>query len=207
MMDAVRADQLPDAGHQLARVFVDGFGQHISYFSKDPVRLVAAFAHMFRTDCFFVAVEDGAVVAMAGITDGNEPAVRVNAAHLRRELGLLRGSIAAVVLTKVWRRGYPVPIGDDWGSIQFVATAADRRGRGGARAVMEHIIEHSGHTTYVLEVGDRNTVAVALYESLGFTELARVPDPDSKHSGYDYLLYLSPDPPVIVEFGGLVGVS
>ena len=116
--------------------------------------------------------------------------MELNAAHLRRELGLLRGSIAAVVLTKVWRRGYPIPIGDGWGSIQFVAAAADQRRRGGARAVLEHIIEHSGHTTYVLEVGDRNTAAVALYESLGFTELARVPDPDSKHSGYDYLLYL-----------------
>ncbi len=95
MMEVIRADQLADAGRRLARVFVDGFGQHLRYFSKDPVRLAAAFAHMFRTDCFFVAVEDGAVVAMAGITDGNEPAVELNAAHLRRELGLLKGSIAA----------------------------------------------------------------------------------------------------------------
>lgn len=195
MMGVIRADQLADAGRRLARVFVDGFGHRLTYFSKDPVRLVAAFAHMFRTDCFFVAIEDGAVAAMAGITDGNEPAVELNAAHLRRELGLLRGSIATVVLTKAWRRGYPIPIGDDWGSIQFVAAAADQRRRGGARAVMEHIIERSGHTTYVLEVGDRNTAAVALYESLGFLEIARVPDRDSKHSGYDYLIYLRLDHP------------
>jgi len=108
-MGVIRADQLADAGRRLARVFVDGFGHRLTYFSKDPVRLVAAFAHMFRTDCFFVAIEDGAVAAMAGITDGNEPAVELNAAHLRRKLGLLRGSIAAAVLDKTWRRGYPIP--------------------------------------------------------------------------------------------------
>ncbi|BAK36818.1 hypothetical protein MLP_38040 [Microlunatus phosphovorus NM-1] len=50
-------------------------------------------------------------------------------------------------------------------------------------------------TIFIFEVGDRDTAAVALYESLGFTELARVPDPDSKHSGYDYLLYLRLDHP------------
>ena len=192
-MEVVRATALEDGGAQLARVFVDGFGQHLQYFSKDPLRLAAAFTHMFLTDCFFVAVEDDEVIAMAGISSGNEPAVQVRAAPLRRELGLLRGSIAAAMLDKMWRSEYPVPVGDDWGSVQFVATAAGSRRRGGARAVMEYVIEHSGYDTYILEVGDRNAAAVALYESLGFTEHARVPDPHAKHSGYDNLLYLRLD--------------
>lgn len=192
-MEIVRADQLDGADVQLARVFLDGFGDYLKYFSKDRDRLVAAFAHMFRQECFFIAVEHGSVVAMAAITNGNDPAVRLSPKPLRRELGLLRGSLAAVMLSKTWSAGYPIPVGDDWGSIQFVATASDRLRRGGARAVLEHIIEHSGHNTYVLEVGDRNTPAVALYKSLGFTEHARLPDPHSKHSGHDHLLYLRLD--------------
>ncbi len=175
---------------QLARVFIDGFGDYLKYFSKDRDRLVAAFVHMFRTECFFIAVDDGRVVAMAGITNGDDPAVRLNPKPLRRKLGLIRGSIAAMMLNKEWSAGYPIPVGDDWGSIQFVATASDRLRRGGARAVLEHIIRHSEHDTFVLEVGDRNVPAVALYKSLGFTEHARLPDPHSKHSGHNNLLYL-----------------
>lgn len=192
-MEVIRADELDNPGPVLASMFVEGFGQHLQYFSKDPKRLAAAFEHMFLPDHFFVAVEDGVVIAMAGIASGNELALKLDATQLRRGLGLFKGTIAAIMLGREWNRGYPIPVGDEWGSIQFVASAAGQRRRGGARAVLDHLIAQSGYTTFILEVGDLNAPAVALYESLGFTETARLPDPDAKYSGYNYRLYLRLD--------------
>jgi hypothetical protein len=40
---------------QISRVFVDGFYQWLRYFSKDKTKLTRALAHIFNTDCFFIA--------------------------------------------------------------------------------------------------------------------------------------------------------
>lgn len=195
-MQLVRASELDEnVRDHLVEVFLDGFVPQLGYFSKDRDRLARALAHIFLLDNFVVAVDGRRIVAMAGISTGNEQVVRLSAPVLREQLGLVKGTMAAAALTAEWEHPYPVMVGADWGSIQFVATAADHRRRGAARAVLEHILATSGHDSYILEVGDGNTAAVALFESLGFRETARTPDTDAKRSGNEELLYLRYDRP------------
>ena len=58
------------------------------------------------------------------------------------------------------------------GYIKRVVTHPDYRGRGLARQLLQHMIEHA-HTTYQVEaidlhVWENNRAAIALYEELGF---------------------------------------
>lgn len=50
---------------QISQIFVEGFYQWLRFFSKDKVKLTNAFAHMFNTDCFFIAAENGSVTGIS----------------------------------------------------------------------------------------------------------------------------------------------
>lgn len=78
--------------------------------------------------------------------------------------------------------------------MEFVATAAEHRGKGVASAIIEHIVKVTPFSAYILEVADTNLAAVKLYEKLGFKEFMRTPEPHSKRSGINYLVYMKYEP-------------
>lgn len=194
-MEIRRASELGDGiRKQISDIFVGGFFQWLKYFSKDPVKLSRAFAHMFLPDAFYVAVVDGELAGIAACTDGKRPSVRLQSGELRRHLGLIRGSIAAKVLKQQFEHHpYPFAVEAGWGSVEFVATAEKHRGQGVASAIIRHIMEASSCSAYVLEVADTNLPAIKLYEKLGFREFMRVAQKHSKHSGINALVYMRYD--------------
>lgn len=196
-MDFMRAsDYGPAAKAQLGRIFVDGFYQWLRYISKDKNKLSNVFRHMFNLEFFHVAVIDGEIAGMASCTDGTAPAVTLDCREFRTHLGSLRGTIAYRLSKRVLEEmSYPFEMEKDMGLIEYVATSEKHRGKGVAAALLSHIAGTDAYGTYVLEVADTNSVAVRLYEKLGYTEFARVRDKHKRWSGVNYyrcMRYLKP---------------
>ncbi|MET1248954.1 N-acetyltransferase [Sporolactobacillus sp. STCC-11] len=192
-MEVKKANELGESvRNQISDVFVGGFMQWLQYFSKDPKKLSQAFAHMFLLEKFYVAVFDGEIAGITACTDGKSPCVRLKTRELIRHMGIIRGTIAGMVLKKEFENHpYPFPIESGRGSVEFVATAEGHRGKGVASAIIRHILDVESYHSYVLEVADTNTPAVRLYRKLGFRELMRVPQKHSKQSGINALVYMS----------------
>lgn len=173
----------------MAEIFVAGFYDWLKYFGKSPAKLAQAFAHSFQLEAFFVAVTDSnRILSMAACPIG-APSLALDANKLRKALGIARGTMAAKMLQKhLVENEYPFTLTPDLGSIEFVATAPDAQGQGIAGQLIEYIIHNRPFDTYVLEVAETNTRAVALYQRLGFTERARKPAP--KRSGVGAYCYL-----------------
>jgi ribosomal protein S18 acetylase RimI-like enzyme len=191
-MQYVPADRLDfEAREQISRVFTLGFYQWLKYFSKDTDRLARALAHMFELSRFWVAVEGGTIAATCACTDGTKSPIRLDKAELRRHLGLIRGSFAYQMLREnLQEHSYPFTLASQTGSIEFVATAPEFRGKGVAFALLEHVMQTCGYCEYVLEVADTNESALRLYERLGFKEFQRVPEKHPKQSGLNFYVYM-----------------
>ncbi|MCL1998176.1 MAG: GNAT family N-acetyltransferase [Turicibacter sp.] len=168
-MNFTQADKLDfDPRPQMGEIFVDGFGQHMSVFSRDKKRLTRAFAHIFNLSDFYVAHENGIIKAMTACTSGAAP-VRFDKAACQRELGFLRGWLAYSQLTKfVVEHKFPFEFAENMGRIEIVATAAAFRGQGAAFGLIGRIMEITPFEEYVLEVVNDNYAAIRLYEKLGF---------------------------------------
>ncbi|HLT61367.1 MAG TPA: GNAT family N-acetyltransferase [Microlunatus sp.] len=183
MIDVVPAHELDSAPRIISRIFVDGFGRHFGAFSRDPERLVRAFAHTFVIDLFHVALLNGEPAGIAACTDGVRRCVISDGPTMRRELGPLRGTAAHLV----FRSQFSAPIPDPrprQGSIEFVATAAEHRGRGVATELISRLHLLPQYDSFVLaEVADSNTAALRVYHRLGYTEYARRPVRHGRWSG------------------------
>lgn len=191
-MEIKRASEIGESARKkISDIFVGGFMQWLQYFSKDAEKLSRAFAHMFVLEAFYVAVVDGEIAGITACTDGKTPPVRLQPSELRRHLGFVMGSIAGMMLKReLENHPYPFPIEPGTGSVEFVATDGNYRGKGVASAIIRHIISDTPYSAYVLEVADTNTSAVRLYEKLGFREFLRVPHKYSKQSGINHLVYM-----------------
>ena len=176
---------------QISQVFVEGFYQWLRFFSKDKVKLTHAFAHMFNTDCFFIASENGSVTGIAAWVAKGQRCVRLKKSEFREHLGLIRGSIAYILLHNEFEvKEYPVLISEGTGTVEFVAVAPEYRGKGIAAGVIKHIFTVTNFQEYILEVADTNTAAVNLYKRLGFSDILRVPQKHTKQSGINELVYM-----------------
>ena len=85
---------------------------------------------------------------------------------------------------------YPFTITSDLQPIEFVATSSNHQRCGVASKIIRYIFDHDLHTSFILEVADTNSKAVALYKKLSFKEIARIKMKDSKQSGINNLLYI-----------------
>ena len=191
-MQIIRASELGESARKnISDIFVAGFMQWLKYFSKDAEKLSRAFAHMFVLDVFYVALIDGDIAGIAACTDGKTPPIHIRASEFRRHIGLIRGSIAASVLKKeLENHPYPFPVEPGTGSVEFVATGTNHRGKGVASGIIRHILSNEPCRNFILEVADTNVNAVRVYEKLGFTEFFRVAHKHSKQSGVNHLVYM-----------------
>ncbi len=190
MIEIKRANELKgNTKKRMSEIFVDGFGQHLTFFSNDPEKLAAALEHMFVPDVFYVAIADGEIAGMAACTNGKVFSVKLDQKELKRHLGVYKGTMAHLALKPQFEKP-PVKIGDDIASVEFVATASKHRGKGVATAILNHILALPEYQEYILEVADNNTNAVKLYEKAGFKEFERIKQRWSRISGVNYLVYM-----------------
>ena len=82
---------------------------------------------------------------------------------------------------------------EDTGSIEYVGTASEFRGRGVASHIMQYIFDNTPYSEYIIEeVADTNIPAINLYKKIGFEEYKRIPVPEknAKNIGINYLISL-----------------
>lgn len=180
-----RGDLLGEAYRRgIAEVFVDGFGADLAYFAKDPVKLAEAIGHMLVLERFHVALIDGEPAALASLTEGDQESIDHNVRTLRAHLGLVRGTIADRVFRKHFQ-GANSSSREGLAEIGFVATAERFRGRGAAKAVLNHLLALPEYDTFVLEdIKDTNAPALRLYERCGFHEYQRREVKHTRWSGF-----------------------
>lgn len=177
--------------NEISSIFVDGFYEWIKFFSKDKDVLKKAFAHMFNLDAFYIAIIDEAVAGFASISNERIKNISLNRKQLQKHLGFFMGFFAYKVLRKEFEdKKYPFTITSDIQPIEFVATSSNHQRCGVASKIIQYIFENDSHTSFVLEVADTNSKAVALYKKLGFEEITRIKMKNSKQSGVDNLLYM-----------------
>ena len=176
---------------QISRIFVEGFYEWIKFFSKDKSTLRQAFSHIFNLNVFYVALIGDEVAGFASVCDRNENNIKLNRKELQKHLGLVMGFFAYRVLRKEFEdKQYPFTFTDEMQPIEFVATSSAYQRSGVASQIIRSIFENDPHGCFVLEVADTNTKAVALYQKLGFEEMASIKMKNSKQSGIDHLLYM-----------------
>ena len=146
---------------------------------------------MFNLDAFYIAIIDERVAGFASISNNRVKNISLNRKQLQQHLGFFMGFFAYKVLRKEFEdKKYPFTITSDMQPIEFVATSSNHQRCGVASKIIQYIFEHDPHTSFVLEVADTNSKAVALYKKLGFEEITRIKMKNSKQSGVDNLLYM-----------------
>ncbi|MFP3719387.1 N-acetyltransferase [Niallia circulans] len=190
-MKYIRADRTCfDPRLDMSRIFVEGWFQWLKQLTKDKEKLVRAFAHCFVLENYYVAVADDEVASFVAVTDRKSPFMVLDKKILRREMGLLRGTIAYGVVNKYLANPvYPFSLESGTGSFDIVGTAPKFRGQGIGRDLMLEAIKDRDYGKYVIETYDTNHSAIRLYEKVGFREFKRLPE-KNKRAGFDYAVYL-----------------
>ena len=190
-MEYLKANELTfDPCQQMGRIFAEGFYDHgLKHFSKDKSKLAKALTHIFDLNNFYVAVENNVIMAFIGCSAKKPPPIKLDKKILIKELGFIRGRVAYWGLNKFMvNHVYPFELSPQTGSIEFVATAPEHRGKGAAFGLLSYVMEISPFSEHVLEVIDNNTPAIRLYEKLGFNEFVRTPAP--RGSGFKHFVYM-----------------
>ncbi|MCL2588204.1 MAG: GNAT family N-acetyltransferase [Oscillospiraceae bacterium] len=189
------ASELPfDPRPQIAAIFAEGFYEDgLKYFAKDKAKLARAIAHMFLLDKFHVAVEGEDILAIVACVDRRPPPIKLDKRILVKELGFVRGRLAHWGLHKfIINKPLPYEKSPQTGSIEFVATAPEHRGKGAASGLLSFVMDTLPFDNYALEVISHNAAATKLYEKLGFREFMRTPGPGGA-SGIEYFVYMRRD--------------
>jgi len=190
-MEFLRATDLPfDPRPQMAEIFAEGFYDHgLKLLCRDKGEIARAMEHAFILEHFYVAVEDGEIAAFVACVAKRPPPIKLDRAEMRKHMGYIHGSFVHFFLRKqVLEKPYPFDQPQDYGSIEFVATAPQHRGKGAAFQLMQYVMQSEPYSGYVLEVVGINTPAIRLYEKLGFVEFMRTKAP--RGSGLDHLKYM-----------------
>lgn len=163
----------------------------LKFFSKDKEKLTLAFMHMFQKNKFYAAMENDKIIGITACTDGKSSPVKLNKKELCRHLGIVMGTIAGIVLKREFENHpYPFEIIADTSSIEFVAVSPDYRRHGVAFEMINYIHKSEPYNNFVLEVADTNTTAMNLYKKIGYKEFMRIPGPNLKKSGFNFLVYM-----------------
>jgi len=158
---------------KISKLYVEAFGKDMGAISKNPEKLVKAFTHMFVVDDFYVCIIDNEVVGMVACANKETYSIKHDKKVLIKELGLIKGFVANMILKKIFTkpRKYAIEIDDRTGSIENVTTDSNYRKKGIATSIMEYIFALNMYEKYILEVLDTNENAIKLYKKLGFKEV------------------------------------
>lgn len=195
--ESVRADVISikrmdeydvDVRDQVADIYVEGFYAKFAYFTKDRIKMRAAFRDQLRADMFFVAEVDGRIVGIVSCSDNRGRSIPADPVALRKSFGLVMGPIAYRFIKKEFND--PLPYDDDTGYIECAATSADARGKGVSTALFRHVMDRLPYSKLVLEVLDVNDNARRLYGHLGFEEFERTPAKGGERRMFNERIYM-----------------
>ena len=173
----IRPAQANECG-AIAICIAEGFERDFSVFSKDTGQVINALVPGIRTRRFYVAEQSGEVIAVAGISDCTGRAVYINWKAYRKNFGLLKGTLAKMVLKPEFEGCLRYP--STTGFIEFVAVRRAYRRRGIASLLLRESMEQSAYEDFVLDVINENTPARCCYEKIGFQPFKS----EKKRNGY-----------------------
>ncbi|MGG1879513.1 GNAT family N-acetyltransferase [Paenibacillus cisolokensis] len=182
------ADAERDVRDEVAGVFVDGYYNELSYFTRDRSILKSAFKRLFSPEALYLAEESGVIVGMAGCSSNKLRAMPVELQPLQEAFGINTGELAFNVMSGEFNS--PLPYDDDTGYIECVATLERARGRGVSTSLMIYVMEELPYRRYVLEVTDRNETAIRLYRKLGFQEIERRAEDHAEERDFNERIYM-----------------
>lgn len=188
-IEVTRGDVLGEAyRRRITEVYVRVFADDFVAFSRDTRKLADAFEHMLLLDRFYVATVDGEPAGLASLTEGDQTLFAPRPAEIRRHLGLIRGTLCAVVVRTWFMRPSP-DARSGQADIGFVATEPAYQGRGVGTALLRHLLALPGYREYTLEdIKDTNAPALGLYRKLGFEVYKRRSVRFAKRAGFTELL-------------------
>lgn len=186
----VRLTDLDGAARaEAARVFVEGYSNELETLSKDRDAWTRALTPALVSEVFYGAVDDGGhVLGIAACSNAATRAMRLDPTALRKNLGAVRGSLAALFMGGTFHKSID-DVSDGTGYVECVSTATHARGRGVATALMEHIHDLP-YREFVLEVTDVNAGARRLYERFGYREYRRKPSRFPRITGYREAIWM-----------------
>lgn len=182
------AKDVPGSQEKIAELFVDGFYHMLNGFTKDRKRLERAFTGAFDESRVRLALLEGKVVGVLGVSDSVGRPMALDKARFRKSLGFLVGSIAYKVLSKEMVQ--PYRYGENSCFIDFLSVDSTARRCGAGHALLEDLSGDMRYSSRFLEVGDANAPARKLYEACGFVEAGRREEKYQKQTGFNYFLLM-----------------
>jgi len=191
-MDTIAIYNMAEAGRdvrdEVAEVFVDGYYEELSYFTKDRSTLISAFKDLFSSDVFYVAELQGRIAGILACSNNRQRAMPVELEPLQDAFGVQTGELAYRVMKSEFNTA--LPYDDTTGYIECVATMTRDRGKGISSSLLKYVMEKLPYRRYVLEVTDANEAAHRIYSKLGFREIERRAETNAEAVGFKYRIYM-----------------
>jgi ribosomal protein S18 acetylase RimI-like enzyme len=152
--------------HQAAIICYEGFSQ-IKWLWGSQQKAITVLEASFNTELGLIALMQGQPVGFIGLKYENRPFFQFERSHFIKELGLLRGLLAFLILDNV----SPVKPLSDEVYIAVLVVDASVRGKGIGSLLMQsafEIAQLNQYTAVVLDVANTNSNARRLYDRLGF---------------------------------------
>jgi ribosomal protein S18 acetylase RimI-like enzyme len=153
--------------HQAAIICCEGFLSQIEWLFGSKQKAITVLEHSFDSELGVIAQLQGQLVGFVGLKYENRPFLKFERSHCIRELGLLRGLLAFLILNNI---SPTKPLSDEV-YIAVLVVDASMRGKGIGSLLMQaafDIAQKNQCTAVVLDVANTNPDARRLYERLGF---------------------------------------
>ncbi len=153
--------------HQAATICYEGFRSQIEFLIGSQQKGVALLESSFNAELGLAAQMQGELVGFVGLKYENRPFFQFERSHCIRELGLLRGLLAFLVLNNI---SPAKPLSDEM-YIAVLVVDVSMRGKGIGSLLMQaasEIAQQNQCHSIVLDVANTNPDARRLYERLGF---------------------------------------
>lgn len=174
--------------NSVALCIAEGFEKDFSVLCKDNQKVADAIAAGLNMKRFYVADIEGDIAGVLAISDCNGRAARVEKVSLKKQFGLFKGLIGALVLKKEFEGQLEYPI--TTGYIEFVAVRKRYRKRGIATAMLKESMLLTNYQDFVLDVTDINNNAIKCYTNIGFKEFKRIPEKHGKQKGFNEKIFM-----------------
>ncbi len=153
--------------HQAAIICCEGFLSQIEWLFGSKQKAIAVVEHSFDGELGVAAHVQGQLVGFVGLKYATRPFLQFERSHCIRELGLLRGLLACLILNNT---SVAKPLSDEV-YIAVLVVDASMRGKGIGSLLMQaafEIAQQNQCHSVVLDVANTNPDARRLYERLGF---------------------------------------
>ena len=152
---------------QAAIICYEGFRSQIEWLIGSQQKGVALLEASFNAELGLTALMQGQLVGFIGLKYENRPFFQFERSHCIRELGLIRGLLAFLLLNNI---SLVKPLSNEV-YIAVLVVDASMRGKGIGSLLMQaafEIAQQNQCTAVVLDVANTNPDARRLYERLGF---------------------------------------